>query len=79
MAKNRSVVLGNYFEDFVVDRISEGSYKNTSVVIQVGLRLLEEHENKAIILRNVIQKGLESSIAENFGPENFLERLKTRG
>ena len=46
MRRNTSVSLGDYFEAFVENRISEGRYKNASEVIRAGLRLLEEEENK---------------------------------
>jgi antitoxin ParD1/3/4 len=55
MSKNTPVSLGNYFEGFVPERISEGRFKNASEVIRAGLRLLEEEENKAIALRNAIR------------------------
>ena len=48
MSKNTSISLGNYFDDFVHQRISEGRYKNVSEVIRAGLRLLEEEEVKGI-------------------------------
>ncbi|HBL32636.1 MAG TPA: type II toxin-antitoxin system ParD family antitoxin, partial [Porphyromonadaceae bacterium] len=34
---NTSVSLGNYFEEFVQNRIAEGRYKNASEVIRAGL------------------------------------------
>jgi antitoxin ParD1/3/4 len=45
MGRNTSVSLGNHFEDFVDDKISQGRFKNASEVIRAGLRLLEEEEN----------------------------------
>ena len=78
MAHNTSVALGNYFEQFVRSRISEGRYKNASEVIRAGLRLLEEHENKVKVLRDAIQEGLDSGIAEEFEPNSFLKELKDR-
>lgn len=76
MSKNTSVSLGNYFESFVHESISEGRFKNASEVIRAGLRLLEEEENKAMVLRNAIQTGIDSGIAENFNPQKHLKELK---
>lgn len=76
MGRNTSVSLGNYFEDFVENRITEGRFKNASEVIRAGLRLLEEEENKLQILKNAIQEGIDSGIAKNFDARKHLETLK---
>jgi antitoxin ParD1/3/4 len=78
MGRNTSVSLGDYFEDFVEDRIAQGRYKNASEVIRAGLRLLEEEEKKVQLLKNAIQEGLESGVAANFDPEKHLETLKAK-
>ena len=78
MGRNTSVSLGNYFESFVDNRISEGRFKNASEVIRAGLRLLEEEENKIIALKKAINEGIESGIAENFNPKQHLESLKAK-
>ena len=77
MGRNTSVSLGNYFESFVDNSVSEGRFKNASEVIRAGLRLLEDEENKIIILKNAIKEGMDSGIAENFNPKKHLELLKT--
>ena len=74
--KNTSVSLGNYFDQFVSSQVSVGRYKNVSEVIRAGLRLLEDEENKAIALRNAIQKGLESQRVESFNFDENLIKLK---
>ncbi|MFM9948400.1 MAG: type II toxin-antitoxin system ParD family antitoxin [Saprospiraceae bacterium] len=76
MVRNTSVSLGTYFEDFVENRISEGRYKNASEVIRAGLRLLEEEENRVQLLKNAIQEGVDSGVAQNFDPKKHLEMLK---
>ena len=76
MNKNTSISLGNHFEEFVHDRISEGRFKNVSEVIRAGLRLLEEEESKVIALKNAIQEGIDSGIAYDFDPVRHLESLK---
>jgi antitoxin ParD1/3/4 len=78
MGRNTSVSLGNYFESFVDNRISEGRFKNASEVIRAGLRLLEEEESKIIALKNSISEGIESGIAKDFDPKNHLESLKAK-
>lgn len=78
MGRNTSVSLGNYFESFVDNRVTEGRFKNASEVIRAGLRLLEEEENKIVALKNSINEGIESGIAKNFNPKLHLESLKAK-
>jgi antitoxin ParD1/3/4 len=78
MGKNTSITLGNYFDQFIQAQINDGRYKNVSEVIRAGLRLLETEENKAIALKNAIQEGIDSGIANNFDPEEHLKGLKAR-
>lgn len=78
MNRNTSISLGNYFDQFIQGRISEGRYKNASEVVRAGLRLLEEEENRAIALREAIQEGLESGIANDFEPKSHLEKIKNQ-
>jgi len=78
MGRNTSVSLGDYFENFVDNSISEGRFNNASEVIRAGLRLLEQEESKIIALKIAINEGIESGIAENFNPTNHLEFLKSQ-
>jgi len=77
MNKNTSISLGNYFDQFVQNRITQGRFKNVSEVIRAGLRLLEEEESKVIALKNAIQEGINSGIAYDFDPKKHLESLKS--
>jgi antitoxin ParD1/3/4 len=78
MNRNTSISLGNYFDSFIQSRISAGRYKNVSEVVRAGLRLLEEEENKIIALREAIQEGIHSGIANDFNPKTHLEKLKAK-
>lgn len=78
MKANTSVSLGNHFENFIETRISEGRFKNVSEVIRAGLRLLEEEEQKIIVLRHAIEEGINSGIVENFDSEEYLKMLKAK-
>lgn len=77
MGKNTSISLGNHFENFVDSNISNGRYNNASEVIRAGLRLLEEEENRLLLLKKAIQDGLESGRVTNFNPKKHLELLKS--
>lgn len=74
--KNTSISLGNYFDQFVQTQVSAGRYKNVSEVIRAGLRMLENEESKVIALRNAIQEGLNSPLAEDFDFDENLKSLK---
>lgn len=76
MGRNTSVSLGEHFEKFVQYRIKEGRYKNASEVIRAGLRLLEAEEHKFYALKSAIEEGVDSGIAVDFEPNEFLERIK---
>lgn len=78
MGRNTSISLGNYFENFVDSRVSEGRFKNASEVIRAGLRLLEEEEAKIVTLKNAINEGIESGIAKDFDPKKHLASLKAK-
>lgn len=76
MGRNTSISLGNHFEDFVDDKVTTGRFKNASEAIRAGLRLLEEEENKVIVLKRAIEEGFESGIAKNFNSKKHLAKLK---
>ncbi|ABQ07525.1 MULTISPECIES: type II toxin-antitoxin system ParD family antitoxin [Flavobacterium] len=78
MGRNTSISLGNHFENFIENSLSEGRYKNASEVVRAGLRLLEEEENKLLVLKKAVQDGIESGRAENFDPKKHLESLKAK-
>jgi antitoxin ParD1/3/4 len=78
MSRNTSISIGNYFDDFIQNRISAGRFKNASEVVRAGLRLLEEEENRMIALREAIKEGIESGIARDFDPVSHLENLKAQ-
>lgn len=78
MGRNTSVSLGDYFENFVDDKISEGRFKNASEVIRAGLRLLEEEERKIMALKTAINEGIESGTAKDFDSKKHLESLKAK-
>jgi antitoxin ParD1/3/4 len=74
MQKNTSVTLGEHFETFIADRVDLGRFASASEVIRAGLRLLEEHEIKLAALRQALQDGEKSGLAE-YSLNGLLEEL----
>lgn len=78
MGKNTSISLGTHFESFIDQSVAKGRFQNASETVRAGLRLLEEEENKLAVLKNVIQEGIDSGIAKNFEPKQFLKSIKAK-
>ena len=78
MGRNTSISLGTHFESFIEYSVNDGRFNNASEVVRAGLRLLEEEENKLIVLRKAIHEGIDSGRAINFDPKKHLEVLKAR-
>ena len=72
MGKNTSIALGEHFQNFVHEQVTQGRYGSTSEVIRAGLRLLEEHIAKLTALRHAIQEGIDSGPAEPFDFDEFI-------
>ncbi len=62
MPRNTSVILGEHFGKFVVEKINEGRFQSVSEVVRAGLRKLEEDEAKLMALRRKLQAGENSPL-----------------
>ena len=78
MAKNTSILLGEYFENFTNDLVKSGKFSSTSEVIRTALRLFEQQENKTKILVDELKAGEKSKMISNFDRENRLEQLHAK-
>jgi antitoxin ParD1/3/4 len=68
--------FGDRLDGFIANSIAQGDYKDENAVIRAGLELLEQEEAYKIeALRAAIQEGLDSGIAEDFDPEEFLAQM----
>ena len=64
MPKNTSISLGEHFDGFIAQQISEGRYASTSEVVRAALRLLEDSEQKITTLRKLLEEGENGGKAE---------------
>jgi len=78
MARNTSVTLGEHFDEFVMEKISQGRFQTVSEVVRAGLRTLEENESKLQALREKLQAGEISPIVEDFDGKKFLASLREK-
>ncbi len=78
MAKNTSILLGDYFDNFITEQIKTGRFSSTSEVIRAALRVFEQEESKKIRLIAELKKGEKSGFVENFDRKVFLENLNAK-
>ena len=75
MARNTSILLGEYFEQFINDEVSSGRYSSASEVVRTALRLLEAEEHKKKQLNKALAVGEKSGFTKNFDPRSHLRKL----
>lgn len=75
MAKNTSILLGDYFDDFINQQIKSGRFSSASEVVRAALRMFEHEESKKNELIHELKKGEQSGFAEDFDKEDFLKSL----
>ena len=76
MARNTSILLGDYFENFINVQISTGKYSSVSEVVRTALRVFGQEEAKTKSLINELKMGEKSSKIRNFDRNKNLEMLK---
>jgi antitoxin ParD1/3/4 len=75
MAKNTSILLGDYFDSFINQQIKKGKYSSASEVVRAALRMFEHEESKKTELIKELKKGEKSGFVENFDPKKLLKKL----
>ena len=78
MGKNTSILLGDYFENYVNEKLRSGKYTSVSEIIRTALRSLENEENKTKILVNELKAGEKSGILKNFDRNENLKNLHAK-
>lgn len=75
MAKNTSILLGDYFDNFISQQVKSGKFSSASEVVRAALRMFEYEEAKKAELINELKKGEKSGFVENFNRESFIKSL----
>ena len=75
MAKNTSILLGDYFDNFINSQIKNGKYSSASEVVRAALRMFEHEETKKSELIKELKKGEKSGFVKDFNRGTFLERI----
>jgi antitoxin ParD1/3/4 len=78
MAKNTSILLGDYFDKFISRQIQSGRYSSASEVVRAALRLFEQEEKQRAGLITELKKGEESGFVQNFDREDFIRNLHAK-
>jgi len=78
MAKNTSILLGEYFENFINEQVKSGRFSSASEVIRTSLRLFEQEENRTKKLVNELKAGEKSGMISNYGREKVLSHLHAK-
>ena len=75
MAKNTSLLLGDYFDKFINSQIKNGKYSSASEVVRAALRMFEHEETKKSELIKELKKGEKSGFSASFNRETFKQNL----
>ena len=75
MAKNTSILLGNYFENFISQKIKSGQFSSASEVVRAALRMFEHEETKRDELIKELKKGEKSGFITDFDRDKFLVNI----
>ena len=78
MARNTSILLGTYFENFINEQVSSGKFSSTSEVVRTALRLYEQQESKIKFIVNELKAGEESGMISDFDREKRLKMLHSK-
>lgn len=78
MAKNTSILLGDYFDNFINYQIQSGRFSSASEVVRAALRLFEQEENQKNELIKELKKGEKSGFVKNFDRNKFIKNLHSK-
>ena len=75
MARNTSILFGEYYENFINGQIATGKYKSVSEVVRTALRHFEQEELQTKSLIAELEIGEKSDKIRNFDRSENLKHL----
>lgn len=75
MPKNTSILLGDYFNEFIKEQIRTGRFNSASEVVRSALIMFEEEEIKKKELIKELIKGEQSGFSDSFDKSEFLKKM----
>ena len=75
MARNTSILIGEYYENFINGQIASGKYSSVSEVVRTALRYFEEEEIQKKSLISELEIGEKSRKIKNFDRKENLATL----
>ena len=75
MAKNTSILLGDYFDNFINGQVKTGKFSSASEVVRAALRMFEQEETRKAELIKELKKGEKSGFVKSFNRDSFLSKL----
>ena len=75
MARNTSILIGEYYESFINNQIATGKYNSVSEVVRTALRQFEQEEIQTKYLITELELGEKSGKIRNFNRTENLKRL----
>jgi antitoxin ParD1/3/4 len=78
MAKNTSILLGDYFDRFINSQVHSGRFSSASEVVRAALRMFEKEENKKKELVKELKIGEKSGLNEDFDKNEFMKNLHSK-
>jgi antitoxin ParD1/3/4 len=75
MARNTSILIGEYYENFINAQIATGKYSSVSEVVRAALRHFEEEEIRKKSLISELEIGEKSKKIKDFNRNENLAML----
>ena len=72
MAKNTSILLGDYFDNFINRQVESGKFASASEVVRAALRVFEFEETKRTELISELKKGERSGFIDDLDRNSLL-------